>query len=70
MSKGQINHESNSNFFARLFLANLNPLSRLGSTRQLQLEDIGLIVEEERVEKVHEKFLVAWAKQMALPKEK
>ena len=58
------------NPIARLFLAHLNPLFKLGSTRVLEQEDLGMINEQERVHAMYERFVVAWKLEQDLPADK
>lgn len=44
----------------------MNPLFRLGAQRPLQQEDLGMVREDERVAAVYERFLVAYAEELAL----
>ena len=55
------NFELDPNPFAKLTLAFMNPLFRLGSKRPLQQEDLGMVREDERVAEVYRRFQLARA---------
>ena len=52
----EINHFRASSFFAYVGLANLNNLFKLGSSRPLQQDDLGLCEEKDRVDAVLKRF--------------
>lgn len=65
------NHDTSSySTFGLLFLTNLNKLFYTGSERALLQDDLGLMIDEERVSSVYKRFSSYWEEELLLPMEK